>query len=134
MSAEAPRRFRIARNPDASRGAMGYARRYSRLEDAFADMGDGVVFDDSGAIVAYHERHAVLLEHRGRDGASPRMANFTPPPAADEYTRGGLRVRRWPSLDPGMLALVLPSGDHVIVPELYADDIQLLENPFEARS
>ncbi len=130
MSAE--QRYRIARNPDVPRAEMGYARRYERLEDAVADMGEGLVFDDSGAIVAFHERHLRWLEYRGRSSGVVRMANFTPPPADREYTRGGLLVRRWPSLEPGTVALQLPSGDHVIVPEVYADDVQVVKNPFAA--
>lgn len=61
------RAFHIARNPDISRGqiALARARSYSRIEDAFADMGEGVVFDTGGDIVAYHERHAWLTEARG---------------------------------------------------------------------
>jgi hypothetical protein len=73
-NAELPgRRFFIARNPDVSPMdvLLAMARSYERIEDAFADMGEGVVFDGSGAICSYHERHARLLEHRG----SARMTN-----------------------------------------------------------
>lgn len=130
MSAAAERRFRIARNPDVPRAEMGYARRYERLEDAVADMGEGVVFDDAGEIVAFHERHARWLEYRGAQSGKVRMSNFTPPPVDGEYTRGGLLVRRWPRLEPGTVALRLPDGEHLIVPEAYADDVQYLRNPF----
>jgi len=77
MSAAAERHFRIARNPDVPRAEMGYARRYERIEDAVADMGDGVVFEDSsGEIVAFHERHARWIEHRARRSGSARMTFF----------------------------------------------------------
>lgn len=82
MSAAVERRFYIARNPDVPRAELllARARSYSRIEDAFADMGDGVVFDDAGSIVAYHERHQWLLEWRARraplSAADPvRMSN-----------------------------------------------------------
>lgn len=72
----APRRFYIARNPDVSAAqvALARARSYSRLEDAVADMESGVVFDDAGEIVAFHERHLRWLEYRAA-GRTPRMSN-----------------------------------------------------------
>lgn len=57
--------FRIARNPDVPAPELALARRYSRLEDACADMGDGLVFRDDGSIVIFHVRHFRLLAHRG---------------------------------------------------------------------
>lgn len=82
MSAAAPRRFYIAPHPDADSARILLARQrpYSRLEDAFADMESGVVFDDSGEIVAFHQRHQRLLELRARRAplsaaAMPRMSN-----------------------------------------------------------
>lgn len=75
----AERRFYVAAHPDVTvaQVLLARARSYSRLEDAFADMGDGVIFDDAGEIVAYHERHGRLLELRSRraPGSSPRMSN-----------------------------------------------------------
>lgn len=78
MSAPAARRFYIARNPDvkASQVLLSRAKPYEHLEDAVANMHEGVVFDDAGSIVAFHERHAWLIERRSQaDGCSPRMSN-----------------------------------------------------------
>lgn len=77
MSAATERRFYVARNPEASAAdvLLARARSYSRLEDAVADMGAGVVFDDAGEIVAFHERHARWLEYRAQRSGSPRMSN-----------------------------------------------------------
>lgn len=77
MSAAAERRFYVARNPDVSAAdvLLARARSYSRLEDAVADMGAGVVFDDAGEIVAFHERHARWLEYRAQRSGSPRMTH-----------------------------------------------------------
>ena len=79
MSAAAERRFYVARNPDVSAAdvLLARARSYSRLEDAVADMDAGVVFDDAGEIVAFHERHARWLEYRVQRSGSPRMSNVT---------------------------------------------------------
>jgi hypothetical protein len=50
---------------------------------------------------------------------------------AGEFTRGGLRVRRWPRLEEGEIALELPDGSaHLIVPEAIADQIKFVPNPF----
>jgi PAS domain-containing protein len=60
--------YYIADNPDVSACAIEQARaaRYDRLATALWDMGGGVVFDEQGDIVAFHERHAELLERRGK--------------------------------------------------------------------
>lgn len=73
MSASSERRFYIARNPDVSHAdvLLAKAAPYDRLETAFMDMGGGVIFNQSGEIIAYHERHARLLQHRG----DARMTN-----------------------------------------------------------
>lgn len=72
------RRFFIARNPDVSHAdvLLAKAAPYDRLETAVFDMGGGVVFDKSGEIVAFHERHLPLLEHRAKSSGKNRMANF----------------------------------------------------------
>lgn len=77
MSAAAARRFYIARNPDVSAADvhLARARSYSRLEDAAADMGAGVIFDDAGEIVAFHERHLPLLQLRARRAARSGIAH-----------------------------------------------------------
>lgn len=80
MSAAEARRFFRARNPDVgpAQVALAHAKPYEHLEDAIADMGEGVVFDSAGSIVAFHERHCWLIERRSRaDGVSPRMSNVT---------------------------------------------------------
>ena len=67
------RRYYIARNPDVSASAITLAHTapYDRLVTAMHDMGGGVVFDASGDIVAFHERHEWLLSRRG----NARMSN-----------------------------------------------------------
>lgn len=83
------RRFYVAAHPDVSTVDLLLARQrsHTRFEDAFADMGEGVVFDDAGEIVAFHERHLRLLELRARRAARSgvehvsRMSN-TPPVAS----------------------------------------------------
>lgn len=59
--------YYIARNPDVSAARIALARQapYDRLYTALGDMGGGVIFDASGAIVAFHERHADILAARG---------------------------------------------------------------------
>lgn len=59
--------YYIARNPDvpASAITLAHAAPYDRLVTVVQDMGGGVVFDEHGEIVAFHERHADLLAHRG---------------------------------------------------------------------
>ena len=57
--------YRVLRNPDVKPSEAATVKRYSRLEDAFADMGEGVVVNDLGQIVAFHERHLRLLTFRG---------------------------------------------------------------------
>ena len=67
MATRNTRRYYIARNPDvpASAITLAHAAPYDRLVTAFSDMGGGVIFDQSGDIVAFHERHAELLTRRG---------------------------------------------------------------------
>lgn len=61
-------RYYIGRNPEISASAitLAHAAPYDRLGTAMWDMGGGVVFDQQGNIVAFHERHADLLERRGK--------------------------------------------------------------------
>jgi len=72
------RQYFIARNPDVTPAqiALAKAAPYDRLVTAMHDMGDGVIFIASGEIVSYHERHAWLLERRGkaRMSAIPDLA------------------------------------------------------------
>lgn len=78
MTASAARRFFVARNPDVapSQIALAHAKPYEHLEDAVTAMGEGVVFDSAGSIVAFHERHVWLIERRSQaDGLAPRMSN-----------------------------------------------------------
>lgn len=77
MSATAERRFYVARNLDVphSEVLLAKARPYERLEDATADMGEGVVFDSSGEVVAFHERHLRWVEHRAQCSGTARMAH-----------------------------------------------------------
>lgn len=66
-------RYYIANNPDVSASAitLAYAAPYDRLVTAMHDMGGGVVFDENGDIVVFHERHAELITYRN----SARMLN-----------------------------------------------------------
>ena len=59
--------YYIARGPDvpASAIVMAHAAPYDRLVTAVQGMGVGVVFDERGEIVAFHERHAEWLTRRG---------------------------------------------------------------------
>jgi hypothetical protein len=77
MSATEERRFFVARNADVSAAEVLLAKASprERIEDAVADMGEGVVFDSSGEIVAFHERHARWIEHRAQRSGTPRMAH-----------------------------------------------------------
>jgi hypothetical protein len=54
----------IARNQDVRASDIALAPRYSNLDEAVRDMGDGVVFDEAGEIRAFHERHLGILQHR----------------------------------------------------------------------
>ena len=78
MSASAERRFFLARNLDVPRSEvlLAKARPYERIEEATADMGEGVVFDSSGEVVAFHERHLRWVEHRAQRSGTARMAHF----------------------------------------------------------
>lgn len=55
--------FRITQSPVPLPSTYYLARRYSTLAAAVADMGQGVVWKDD-EIVAFHERHALLLERK----------------------------------------------------------------------
>lgn len=59
--------YYIAKNPDVSAARVALARQapYDRLYTALGDMGGGVIFESTGQIVAFHERHADLLAARG---------------------------------------------------------------------
>lgn len=68
------RRYYIARGITVT-GAQAHlarSRGYSRLEDAYHDMGEGVVFDDLGEIVIFHEKHLRMLA--ARDSLALRIA------------------------------------------------------------
>lgn len=49
--------YRIVRTPRFRPSELALARPYGRLEDAVADMGDGLVVASEGHIAAFHERH-----------------------------------------------------------------------------
>lgn len=52
--------YRIVRSPLFKPSQLAMSNRYSRLEDAVADMGEGVVIGEGGRLVAFHERHLNL--------------------------------------------------------------------------
>lgn len=59
--------YYLAPHPSITPARITLARTkgYSTFDGAFADMGTGVVFTESGDLAAYHERHAYLVERRG---------------------------------------------------------------------
>ena len=54
--------YRIVRSLLYTPAQLALAPRYERLEDAVADMGDGVVLASDGHIAAFHERHLRFVE------------------------------------------------------------------------
>lgn len=56
--------YRIVRTPDPRPAEFALAVRYTRVEDAVADMDAGVVLADDGRLVAFHERHLPYLTRR----------------------------------------------------------------------
>lgn len=54
--------YRILPNPNYTAVQFALAHRYSTLEGAWADMGEGIVVDDQGTLVAFHERHLWYLQ------------------------------------------------------------------------
>ena len=49
--------FRVIPGVFASPAVSAHATRRQRIEDAIADMGNGLVIDESGRVVAFHESH-----------------------------------------------------------------------------
>lgn len=56
-AAETTEKYRIARSTSYLPSHLALAKPYTRLEDALADMGDGLVIAADGHIAAFHERH-----------------------------------------------------------------------------
>lgn len=55
--------FRVVASPLYKPSHLALARRYDRLHDAIAAMGEGAVVSDDGTnIVAFHQRHLRLME------------------------------------------------------------------------
>ena len=54
--------YRITPHPWPTPAGLALAPRRTRIEDAFADMGDGVVLGEAGEVVAFHERHLPMYE------------------------------------------------------------------------
>lgn len=63
--------YRIVRNVNFKPAQFALAQKYSELSDAFADMNDGIVLDDNGEIVAFHERHLRFVQ---RAAKTPEIA------------------------------------------------------------
>lgn len=57
--------FRIVPGPFAGRATVVLAPTRTRLEDAAADMGEGLVIDCTQRVVAFHEKHLAVLERGG---------------------------------------------------------------------
>lgn len=55
--------FRVVAGPFYQRSRLALAARYSRVEDAIANMGEGLVLTDSDTrLVAFHEKHLTVLQ------------------------------------------------------------------------
>jgi hypothetical protein len=55
--------YRVVAGPLFGPANLALARRYGEIENAVADMGQGVVVSDDGArVVAFHERHLDAVE------------------------------------------------------------------------
>lgn len=61
MSEENGVRYRVVRSIYFTPADFALARRYSRLEDALAVMGDGLVIADDWHVAAFHERHEAAM-------------------------------------------------------------------------
>ncbi len=55
-------KYRVAAGPMISPARLALAPRFADIEQAVASMGTGVVFDHTGGIAAFHERHLPLLD------------------------------------------------------------------------
>lgn len=56
-------RYRVVPSTTYRPAQFALARRYERVEDAVAAMGEGVVLADDGRLVAFHERHLPFVTH-----------------------------------------------------------------------
>lgn len=54
--------FRIIPHLNVKPSRLATAKRYTRLEDAFADMGEGIIVGSDNRIVAFHEKHLRFIE------------------------------------------------------------------------
>lgn len=61
-SAERGEVFRVVRSPTFKPSQYALAPRFSRLEDAFIEMGEGIVLGEEGRVVAFHEKHLWFIE------------------------------------------------------------------------
>lgn len=53
--------YRVVSSPFYTPAQLSLAKRYSTLEGAFSDMGDGLVIGPEG-VAAFHERHWYTLD------------------------------------------------------------------------
>lgn len=63
--------YRVVAGPLFARSHLALANRYARLEDAVADMGQGVVVacgecEQGAEVVAFHQRHLELMQRLAR--------------------------------------------------------------------
>ncbi|MDL5351161.1 hypothetical protein [Microbacterium sp. zg-YB36] len=65
--------YRVLAHPDVSPARIALAPRRQELADAYSDMGEGVVINDAGSIVAFHQRHLPILERRTARGLPLRV-------------------------------------------------------------
>lgn len=56
--------YRVIPSMFASPAHLARARRYARIEDAVADMGEGVVIATDGHVAAFHEKHERIVAMR----------------------------------------------------------------------
>lgn len=54
--------YRLLPGPLYSPAHFARAPRRTAVEDAVADMGTGIVVDDAGRLVAFHESHLTTVE------------------------------------------------------------------------
>lgn len=66
--------YRIIPNLDTTPARIALAPTRTQLADAYADMGEGIVIDNTGRIVAFHQRHLPALERRASRGEALRVA------------------------------------------------------------
>ncbi|MGP5022501.1 hypothetical protein ACTXIU_13030 [Glutamicibacter arilaitensis] len=55
-------KYRVIANPNVSEATAKLAPSYERLEDAHRASGTGLVIDQTGRVISFHERHLPLMQ------------------------------------------------------------------------